>query len=137
MSADTPQIIRRPDKGLTISGTRVTLYALLDYLHAGWTHADIRDWLNLTDDQLRGALDYIAAHQAEVTAEYEEIVRQAEERQQSWEERLREHLAQTPAPPPTPEKAALYARLAQQRAHTIRELTQDDAGMPTTTANRP
>lgn len=35
MSTTTASVIRRPDKGLTISGTRVTLYALMDYLHWG------------------------------------------------------------------------------------------------------
>jgi uncharacterized protein (DUF433 family) len=112
MGNDAPAIIRRPDKGLTISGTRVTLYVLLDYLHAGWSHADIRDWLNLTDVQLQVALEYLAAHQAEVETEYAEVLRAADARQRHWEERLQAHLARTPAPLPTPERAALYARLA-------------------------
>src|SRR5579872_2660710 len=126
MGNDAPSIIRRPDKGLTISGTRVTLYALLDYLHAGWPHDEIRAWLDLTDEQLKVALDYIAEHQDEVESEYQEVLRAAGERRRYWEERLREHLAHKSPIPPTREKAALYAKLAEQRGQTLRELLQDE-----------
>ena len=126
MGNNIPAIIRRPDKGLTISGTRVTLYALLDYLHAGWPHDEICDWLGLSSEQLQVALDYIAEHQDEVESEYHEVVREAGERHRYWEERLREHLAHRPPTPPTPEKAALYAKLAEQRGRTLRELLQDE-----------
>jgi hypothetical protein len=108
----------------------VTLYTMLDYLHAGWAHEDIREWLALSDAQLRAALDYIAAHQAEVEAEYTAVLRQADERRRYWEARLREHLARTPPTPPSPEKAALYARLAEQRGRTLRELLRDETSDP-------
>ncbi|HKV84189.1 MAG TPA: DUF433 domain-containing protein [Ktedonobacterales bacterium] len=122
---DTTAIIRRSDKGLTISGTRVTLYALMDYLVAGWDHVEIREWLNLSEEQLRVALEYIAAHLEEVETEYREVVQAAEERRQYWEQRLREHMARTPRTPPTPEKAALYVKLAEQRGQTLRESLHD------------
>ena len=130
MSYDTHQIIRRPDKGLTISGTRVTVYALLDYLHAGRSHEEIREWLALTNEQLRVALDYIAAHKEEVEVEYAEVVRQSGERRRYWEQRLREHLARTPPAPQSPEKAALYAKLAERRGQTLRDLLEDEAQAP-------
>lgn len=98
-----------------MSGTRVTKYALLDYLRAGWPHEEIREWLALTDEQLRVALDDIAIHQAEIEAEYAGVLRTADERRRYWDERLREHLARTPPAPLTPEKAALYAKQAEQR----------------------
>ena len=126
VSDDAPQIIRRPDKGLTISGTRVTLYALLDYLHAGRSHEEIREWLALTDEQLQVALDYIAAHEDEVETEYAYVLRQSDERRRYWEQRLREHLARTPPGPPSPEKAALYAKLAEQRGQTLRDLLEEE-----------
>lgn len=34
----------------------------MDYLLAGWDHAEIRTWLNLTEAQLGIALEYIASH---------------------------------------------------------------------------
>lgn len=125
MNEHTASVIRRPDKGLTISGTRLTLYALMDYLHAGWPHDEIRDWLNLTDEQLRVALDYIASHRDEVETEYQDVLRKADERRRAAEERLRERLAHTPPVPPSPEKAALYAKLAEQRGEIIRELLDE------------
>ena len=125
MDPSTPTVIRRPDKGLTISGTRVTLYALLDFIHAGWPDAEIRDWLNLTDQQLHVALVYIAEHHNEVEAEYQEVIRKAADRRKFWEERLRDHLTRNPPPPPSPEKAALYAKLAEQRGRTLRQLLEE------------
>jgi acetylornithine deacetylase/succinyl-diaminopimelate desuccinylase-like protein len=104
----------------------VTLYALLDYIHAGWSDAEIRDWLNLTDEQLSIAHEYITQHRNEVEAEYQEVVRKATDRRRFWEERLRDHLTRNPPPPPSPEKAALYAKLAAQRGRTIRQLLEEE-----------
>ena len=126
MSTTTSSVIRRPDKGLTISGTRVTLYELLDYLHWGWPHDEIREWLSLSEDQLRAALDYIAAHSDEVEAEYREVVRKAEERRRYYEQLEREHLARTPPSPTTPERAALRARIAAERARLDAEYEREE-----------
>jgi len=94
----------------------------MDYLREDLAEQDIRTWLNLTEEQLRVALDYIAAHREAVEAEYAEVVQAAEERRRYWEARLREHLASHPPAPPNAEKAALYAKLAEQRAQTLRDL---------------
>ena len=134
MSAGATSITRRTDKGLTISGTRVTLYALLDYVHAGWTHDEMREWLSLTDEQLQVALTYIAEHQGEVESEYQEVVSKSAARREHWEAQLREHLARTPPAPLSPEKAALYAKLAEQRGQTIRDLLQDEPAQPSEAA---
>jgi uncharacterized protein (DUF433 family) len=42
----------RTGRGLSIAGTRITLYSILDYAHAGWPPKLIRDRLNLTDQQI-------------------------------------------------------------------------------------
>ncbi len=47
----------RTSRGLSIAGTRITLYSILDYVHAGWPPKLIRDRLNLTDQQITDALD--------------------------------------------------------------------------------
>lgn len=39
----------RTSRGLSIAGTRITLYALLDYFHADWPPKLVQDWFNLTD----------------------------------------------------------------------------------------
>lgn len=46
----------------------------MDHLRENWAKQDIRDWLNLTEAQLRLALEYIAAHRKAVEAEYAEVV---------------------------------------------------------------
>ena len=125
-SSQPPTIIRRSDMGLAIAGTRITLYTIMDYLRGGYSHEDIGFWLNLTPEQVQAAIEYIETHRSEVEAEYDEVVREAEERRIFWEAQLREHLATHPRPQPSPEKAALYAKLAEQRAQTIRELAGDD-----------
>src|SRR5438270_11431929 len=134
MGNDAPAIIRRSDKGLTIAGTRVTLYALMDYLREDWPHTNIREALNLSEEQLQVALHYIDSHRDDVETEYEEVVREAEERRRYWEERLHEHRASHPLLPPSSEQAELYARLAAQRAQTIRELVGEDAQTESQTA---
>lgn len=101
----------RTSRGLSIAGTRITLYAILDYLHAGWPPKLIQDWLNLTDTQMTDVLDYIAAHRDEVEQEYQLVVQQTEEIRRYWEERNRDRLAQRTPTPLTPDQAALQAKL--------------------------
>ena len=69
----------RTERGLTIAGTRITLYDVLDYLHAGWPPKLIRDRLDLTEQQMADALVYIDMHKAEVEAEYQEVCQTARE----------------------------------------------------------
>ena len=122
MSSEQPEIIRRPDKGLTISGTRTTIYAVMDYVQANDSRENMLLGLNLTDAQLDAALAYIAANRDAVNAEYQHVLQLADEHRRVAEEQLRDHLARTPHPPITPEKAALYAKLVEQQRQTIREL---------------
>lgn len=103
-------------RGLSIAGTRITLYSILDYVHSGWPPKLIRDRLNLTDQQITDAFDYIAAHRTQVEAEYQQVLRDAEEIRQYWEERNRERLAAIAALPPKPEQAAIRAKLAATKA---------------------
>lgn len=121
MASEVARGIERTERGLTIAGTRVTLYALMDYLHDGWPPHLIRDWLDLTEEQLTAALDYIAQHQADVDAEYQQVLDQAAASRRFWEERNREHFARVAALPPTPAKAALYTKLAEHRARLATE----------------
>lgn len=61
--------IVRTERGLTIAGTRITLYDVMDYFTAGYPAKLIREKLCLTDAQVNAALYYIEAHQAEVEAD--------------------------------------------------------------------
>jgi hypothetical protein len=47
------------ERGLTISGTRLTLYDVMDFLKAEYSLKLIRHKFNLTDDQINAVLSYI------------------------------------------------------------------------------
>jgi hypothetical protein len=106
----TPSIIQT-ERGLTISGTRITLYDVIDYLTAGWPPHLIKHWLPLTEFQLNQALDYIKNNRSEVEAEYQKVLRETEELRQYYEEKNREHLAQIAQLPPKSGQEEVYAKL--------------------------
>jgi len=88
----------------------------MDYVKEGWPASLIRDWLNLTDQQMDDVVRYITDHQGELEAEYQQVLQEADEIRTYWEERNRERLAQIAAIPPKPEHAALWAKLQAQKA---------------------
>lgn len=108
--------IVRTERGLTIAGTRITLYDVMDYLASGWSPKLIRDWLPLTEEQLDAALSYINAHRSEVEAEYETVLQTAQENKQYWEGKNRERLTQTATLPPKPGQEEIHAKLQAWKA---------------------
>ena len=108
--------IIRTERGLTIAGTRITLYDVIDLVKAQYPPKLIRDKFNLTDEQISAALSYIETHHTQVEAEYQEVLQTREEIYQYWEERNREHFAKMAAKPQKPEKQALWAKLEEQKA---------------------
>jgi uncharacterized protein (DUF433 family) len=109
-----PTVVRT-ERGLSIAGTRITLYHVMDYVVAGRTPDEIQDSLNLTDHQIADVMAYIGEHRAEVDAEYQQVLEEAEQIRRYWEERNRERLAEIAALPPRPEQAALRAKLEAQK----------------------
>jgi uncharacterized protein (DUF433 family) len=105
-----PTVVRT-GRGLTINGTRITLYHLMDHLRAGRSPEEIREWLPLTEQQVADAIEYIEAHRAEVEAEYEQVLKNAAENRRYWEERNRDLLEQVDKMPPKPEYAEAWAKL--------------------------
>jgi uncharacterized protein (DUF433 family) len=115
------QIIRT-ERGLTIDGTRITLYDLMDYVTKDWPPEEIRAWYpQLSDEQFQVAMEYIAAHRDEVEAEYQIVLQQAAENRRYWEERNRERFAQIAALPPKPGSEKLRAKLEEWKARLARE----------------
>ncbi|MBD2494079.1 DUF433 domain-containing protein [Nostoc sp. FACHB-280] len=114
-SKQEPKIIRT-ERGLTIAGTRITLYDVMDYLKAQYPPKLIREKLGLNDEQINSALAYIETHQTEVEAEYQECLQTAVEIRQYWEERNREHFAKISAMPPKSDQEALRAKLQAWKA---------------------
>jgi len=110
-----PTVIRT-SRGLSVAGTRVTLYSILDYLHAGWPPHLIREEFNLTEHQMTDVMAYIEAHRDEVETEYQEVLQQAEENQRYWETRNRERLAKIAESLPKPGQEQIRAKLQAAKA---------------------
>jgi len=108
-------IIIRTERGLTIAGTRITLYDVMYYLKVEYPRKYIRDAFILTDEQIDSALDYIKTHQEAVEEEYQEILHQSEEIRQYWKQRNREHFAHIAAMPPRPGHEAARLKIIEQR----------------------
>ncbi|MBJ7900843.1 MAG: DUF433 domain-containing protein [Cyanobacteria bacterium RI_101] len=108
--------IIRTERGLTISGTRITLYDVMDYLQAQYPPKFIGDALALTEEQLLAALAYVEAHNSEMELEYQQILNDAAETRRYWEEKNREQLERIAAAPPRPGYEAVRAKLQQRKA---------------------
>ncbi len=114
--ADNQATVVRTERGLSISGTRITLCDVMDYLTAGWPAHLIRDRLQLTDPQTSDILAFIEAHRAEVEREYQAVLQTAEENRRYWQERNRDRLDRIASLPPKPEQAEARAKLQAWKA---------------------
>jgi uncharacterized protein (DUF433 family) len=109
-------LIIRTERGLTIAGTRTSLYDVIDLLKAHYPPKLIRDTFNLTDAQINAALSYIEANQSQVEAEYQEVLQNREEIRRYWEDHNRERFARIATMPHKPGQEAFWAKLEEQRA---------------------
>jgi uncharacterized protein (DUF433 family) len=116
LGANGQAAIIRTERGLTIAGTRITLYQLMDYIHTGYAPHLIRNYFYITDDQFSAAMSYIETHRAEVEAEYQSVLQQAEEIRQYWEELNKERLAYVATLTPKPEYKAAWEKLQARKA---------------------
>jgi uncharacterized protein (DUF433 family) len=114
--SNEPTAIIRTERGLTIAGSRVTLYDVMDFLQAQYPPKLIRDKFNLTDGQIDAALSYLEVNRVQVEAEYREVLATREEIRQYWEERNREHFARIATMPHKAGQEALWAKLEEQKA---------------------
>ncbi|MCZ7672226.1 MAG: DUF433 domain-containing protein [Chloroflexi bacterium] len=112
----TPNIVIRTGRGLTISGTRITLYSIMDYVKQDWPPKLIKDLFDLTDEQISGVLAYIEANRDEVESEYQIVLQKAEENRRYWTEYNREHLEKVAAMPHKPEHEEIWAKLKAWQA---------------------
>lgn len=107
--------IIRTERGLTIAGTRITLYDVMDYVTEQYPPKFIRAMLNLTDEQVDVALAYVDTHRAEVEAEYQLVLKETEELRQYYEEQNRNRIAQIAAKSPKPGTELIWAKLQAER----------------------
>lgn len=108
--------IIRTERGLTIAGTRITLYDVMDYITAQYPPPFIRSLFDLTEQQMNTALAYIEEHRAEVETEYQLVLNQAEELRAYYEQENRERVAQIAALPPPRGLEAAWEKLQVSKA---------------------
>lgn len=88
-----PTVVRN-HFGLSIGGTRLTLYHIMDYVQGGWPPELIQRWFNFTDQQIDDIMDYIESHREEVEAEYQQILEEAERERAYWTEKNKDRFAE-------------------------------------------
>ena len=115
LASNSQVVILRTERGLTIEGTRITLYDVMDYVIDQYPSKFIRAMLDLTDEQVNAALSYIEAHRTEVEAEYQIVLKEAEELRQYYEEQNRERIARIAAKPPKPGTETIRAKLQARK----------------------
>ena len=116
LASSDPATIIRTERGLTIAGTRITLYDVMDYVTAHYPPKFTRAMLGLTDEQVNAALAYIETHRVAVEAEYQLVLKEAEELRQYYEAQNRERTACIAAKPPKPGTEAVRAKLQAEKA---------------------
>ncbi len=60
-------------RGPEIARTRITVFDVIDYLHAGWDDKRIAVVLSLKTDQVRAARQYIEDHPDEIQSQFHKI----------------------------------------------------------------
>ena len=116
LASNDQAVIIRTERGLTIAGTRITLYDVMDYVTAQYPPKFIRSLFNLTESQISAALTYIQANPAEVEAEYQIVLQEAAELQKYYEEQNRELITKIAKMPPPPGREAAWEKLQAQKA---------------------
>lgn len=113
--SEEPKIIRT-ERGLSISGTRITLYDIMDYLTEKYPPKFIASLFNLSSEQINCALNYIEENRAEVEQEYQIVLNEAEELRLFYEEENRELFEKIAKMQPRPGLEAAWAKLPAQKA---------------------
>ena len=112
--------IVRTERGLSIAGTRITIYQLMDYLKADQPTAVIKDLFRLSDEEMTGVLadilKYLKQYPEKDKEEYQEVLRQAEASRTYWEERNQERLQAISQQPPKPGTEELRAMIEKKKA---------------------
>lgn len=114
-----PTVVRT-GRGLTVGGTRLTIYLLMDSIKAGHSDDFIVQSYPVTREQLADVHRYINEHREEVEAEYQEVIRKAEEDRKYWEERNRARFEEIERLPKTPQQLAIRKRIEELRAKSGR-----------------
>ncbi len=66
-------------RGPEIEGTRITVYRIMDFVRDHCSMPTIAHELDLSEAEVRAALDYIAANRSEVEAQYEQLLQRVQQ----------------------------------------------------------
>ncbi len=107
-----PTIVRT-ERGLTVGGTRLTLYMIMEFLKTGYSWDEIQDEFRLTFRQTDEIREFLESHREQTEREYEQVVAMAESNRRYWEERNRERFREIAEKPPKPERLEMWRKLQE------------------------
>ncbi|HIK29828.1 MAG TPA: DUF433 domain-containing protein [Oscillatoriales cyanobacterium M59_W2019_021] len=108
--------IVRTERGLTIAGTRITLYDVMDYITAQYPPKFIQGLFELTEEQINAALTYIENHREEVEIEYQQVLKETEELRNYYDRQNRDRITRISAQPPKSGTEAAWEKLRTAKA---------------------
>ena len=106
--------ILNTERGLTIEGTRITLYDVMDY--AQYPPQFVRGLFDLTEEQMNAALTYIETNREAVEAEYQQVLRESDELQRYYAAQNCQRMAQTSSRSPKPGTEEAWEKLQLAKA---------------------
>ncbi len=106
----------RTERGLSVAGTRITVYQIIDCIKDDWSPSLIRKWLDISDKQIADVMEYISVYRDEIEAEYQSVLREAEENRKFWEDYNRERFAYIASLPPKPGREAVRLKILAKKA---------------------
>lgn len=106
----------KTERGLSVAGTRITLYQIIDCIKDDWSPSLIRKWLDISDKQIADVMEYISVHRDEIEAEYQSVLREAEENRKYWEDYNKERFAHIASLPPKPGREAVRLKILAKKA---------------------
>ena len=118
-------LIIRTERGLTIAGTRITLYDVMDYIIEEYPQKFICAMLNITDKQLIAALSYIDSHGTEVEAEYQNVLKETDELRQYYEQENHDLIAKIIRKPPELGTEEIRAKLRAEQSKLNKILEEE------------
>jgi uncharacterized protein (DUF433 family) len=118
MNMKDQSTVVKTERGLTVAGTRITLYQIMDFLKANYSPEEIMTCFRLTIRQVTEVMKYIETHRDEVETEYQQVVALAETNRRYWEERNQERFEQIAKMPLNAEHADLRRKLYEWKTQS-------------------
>jgi hypothetical protein len=118
MNIKDQSTVIKNERGLSVAGTRITLYQIMDFLKADYSPEEIMTCFRLTIRQMTEIMNYIETNRDEVEAEYQQVVASAETNRRYWEELNREHFEQISKMPPKAGHADLRRKLHEWKTQS-------------------